>query len=82
MAVKSQFILSRDAFDVMLQVIGSMLLEGHILPKSMYEAHKLLRALKMPYERYMLVPRDASYLGKNTLKQSTVQSVNPLSSWR
>jgi len=50
MAVKSQFTLSRDAFDVMLTVIGTLLPEGHILPKSMYEAQKLLRALKMPYE--------------------------------
>ena len=38
MAVKSQFTLSRDAFDVMLIVFGSLLLKGHILPKSMYEA--------------------------------------------
>ena len=51
MAVKSQFTLSRDAFDVMLTVIGTLLPEGHILPKSMYEAQKLLRALKMPYEQ-------------------------------
>ena len=48
MAVKSQFSLSRDAFDIMLTVFGSLLPVGHILPKSMYEAHKLLRALKMP----------------------------------
>ena len=32
MAVKSQFTLSRDAFDVMLIVIGTLLLEDHILP--------------------------------------------------
>jgi len=57
MAVKSQFTLSRDAFDVMLQVIGSMLPEGHILPKSMYEAQKLLRALKMPYEQIHACPK-------------------------
>ena len=50
MAMKSQFTLSRDAFDVMLQIIDIMLTEGHILPKSMYETQKLLRALKMPYE--------------------------------
>ena len=50
MAVKSQFTLSRDTFDVMLQVIGRLLPEGHILPKSMHEAQKLLRALKMSYE--------------------------------
>ena len=40
MAVKSQFTLSRDAFDVILTVIGTLLPEGHILPKSMYEAEK------------------------------------------
>ena len=50
MAMKSQYTQSRDAFDVMLTVLGSLLPEGHILPKSMYEAQKLLRALKMPYE--------------------------------
>ena len=38
MVVKSQFSLSREAFDVMLTVFGSLLLDGHILPKSMYEA--------------------------------------------
>ena len=51
MAFKSQYHLSRDAFDTMLTVCGSMLSEGHILPKSMYESRKLLRALKMPYEQ-------------------------------
>jgi len=50
MALKSQYSLSREAFDAMLTVIASMLPEGHILPKTMYEAQKLLRALKMPYE--------------------------------
>ena len=35
----------------MLIVIGTLLPEGHILPKSMYEAQKLLRALKMLYEQ-------------------------------
>ena len=56
MAMKSQFNLDRDAFDVLLIVIGSLLLEGHILPKSMYEAQKLLRALKMPYEQIHAYP--------------------------
>jgi hypothetical protein len=57
MAVKSQFTMSRDAFDVMLTVIGTLLPEGHILPKSMYEAQKLLRALKMPYEQIHACPK-------------------------
>jgi len=57
MAVKSQFTLSRDAFDVLLTVIGSLLPKGHILPKSMYEAQKLLRALKMPYEQIHACPK-------------------------
>ena len=57
MAVKSQFSLSRDAFDVMLTIFGSLLLEGHILPKSMYEAQKILCALKMPYEQIHTCPK-------------------------
>ena len=57
MAFKSQYSLSRDAFDGMLIVIGSLLPEGHILPKTMYEAQKLLRALKMPYEQIHAWPK-------------------------
>ena len=38
MALKSQFSLSRDAFDSMLHIFGSMLPEHHILPKTMYQA--------------------------------------------
>jgi hypothetical protein len=57
MALKSQYSLSRDAFDGMLTVIGSLLPEGHILPKSMYEARKLLRALKMPYDQIHACPK-------------------------
>ena len=51
MALTSQFGQSRDAFDSMLTVFGSMLPEDHILPKSMYQAQKILGALKMPYEQ-------------------------------
>ena len=43
LAVKSQFSLSRDVFDVMLIIC--------IMLKSMYEAQKLLHALKMSYEQ-------------------------------
>ena len=77
MALKSQYSLSRDAFDGMLTVIGSLLLEGHLLPKSMHDSQKLLRALKMSYEQIHAVRRGASYLGKNTSMQSSVQSINP-----
>ena len=51
MGLKSELNLSREGFDKMLAVIGTLLPEGHILPKSMYESQKLLRALKMPYEQ-------------------------------
>jgi hypothetical protein len=57
MAFMSQFSLSRDAYDGMLAVIGSLLPEGHILPKSMYESHKLLCALKMSYEQIHAYPK-------------------------
>jgi hypothetical protein len=57
MAFKSQYIISRDAFDGLLTVIGSLLLEDHVLPKRMYEAQKLLRALKMMYEQIHACPK-------------------------
>jgi hypothetical protein len=57
MAFKSQYNMSRDAFDGLLTVIVSLLLEDHVLPKSMYEAQKLLRALKMTYEQIQACPK-------------------------
>jgi hypothetical protein len=38
MAFKSQYNMSRDTFDGLLIVIGSLLPENHVLPKSIYEA--------------------------------------------
>jgi hypothetical protein len=38
MGFKSECSMSREHFDGMLTVIGSLLLDGHILPKSMYES--------------------------------------------
>lgn len=43
MALKSQYNLSQVAFDNILTVFGSLLSEGHILRKSMYEAQKFLQ---------------------------------------
>jgi hypothetical protein len=57
MVFKSQYNMSRDAFDDLLTVIGSLLPVGHVLPKSMYEAHKLFRALKMTYEQIHACPK-------------------------
>ena len=51
LALKSECGISRDGFDKMLTIFGSLLPEGHILPKSMYEAQKFLRSLKMLYEK-------------------------------
>jgi hypothetical protein len=41
----------------MLTVIDNLLLDGHILLKSMYESQKLLRALKMPYDQIHVCPK-------------------------
>jgi hypothetical protein len=54
---KSQYSMSRDSFDGLLTVIGSMLPEDHVLSKSMYEAQKLLCALKMTYEQIHACPK-------------------------
>ena len=74
--------MSRDAFDGLLTVIGSLLPDDHVLPKSMYEAQKLLRALKMTYEHIHACPKGYVLLEKNTGRQSTVRSVTRLGSWR
>jgi hypothetical protein len=57
MTFKSLYSMSRDTFDGLLIVIGSLLSEDQILPKSMYEAQKLLRALKMTYEQIHACPK-------------------------
>jgi predicted Zn-ribbon and HTH transcriptional regulator len=57
MAFKSQYNMSRDAFNGLLTVFGSLLPENHVLPKCMYEAQKLLRALKMMYEQILACPK-------------------------
>jgi len=51
MGFKSECSMSREHFDGLLTVIGSLLPDGHILPKSMYDSQKLLCALKMSYEQ-------------------------------
>jgi hypothetical protein len=43
--------------DGFLTVIGSLLSDDHVLPKSMYEAQKFLRALKMTYEQIHACPK-------------------------
>ena len=82
MTLKSQYSLSHDAFDGMLTIIGSLLSEGHLLPKSMHESQKLLRALKMSYEQIHACPKGCILFGKNTSMRSFVQSVNPPGTWR
>jgi hypothetical protein len=49
--------MSQEHFDGMLIGIGSLLSDGHIMPKSMYESQKLLRALKMPYDQIHVCPK-------------------------
>jgi hypothetical protein len=55
MGLKSKLNMSQG-FDKILVVIGTLLSKNHILPKSMYESLKLLRALNMPYEQIHAYP--------------------------
>jgi hypothetical protein len=50
MSLKCKFGISRDGFNEMLVVIGTLLPKEHSLPQSSYETQKLLRVLKMPCE--------------------------------
>jgi hypothetical protein len=57
MVFKSDRNLSRDGFDDLLTIIGSILPQGHLLTKNMYESNKILSALKMPYEQIHCCPK-------------------------
>jgi hypothetical protein len=70
MALKSQFNLSRENFDEMLTVIGSILPASHLLPQNMYESQKVLRALKMPYEQIHAC-KEGCVLFRGHLKEAT-----------
>jgi hypothetical protein len=78
MAFKSQYSMSRDAFDDLLTVIGSLLLDDHVLPKSMYEAQKLLRALKMTYEQIHACPKGCVLFRK---EYAEAKNTRKLSEW-
>jgi hypothetical protein len=56
MGLKSDLNMSREGFDKVFPVVGTLLPKDHMLPKTMYEAQKLLKALKMPYEQIHACP--------------------------
>ena len=57
MGLKAELNLSREGFDKMLAMFGTMLPEKHTLPMNLYEAEKLLRMLKMPYDKIHVCPK-------------------------
>ena len=66
MAFKSYANMSREFFNVMLTVVGSLLPTDHVLPKNLYECQKLIAVQKTVF-----------YLGKITRMQINVQSATP-----
>ena len=51
MALKAQFNLGRECYDAMMTVFGRFLPKGHVMPANLYQSDKILRALKMPYDK-------------------------------
>ena len=51
MALKAQFNLGRECYDAMMTIFGRFLPKGHVLPANLYQSEKILRVLKMPYEK-------------------------------
>ena len=51
MALKAQFNLGRECYDAIMTIFGRFLPKGHVLPANLYQSDKILRALKMPYEK-------------------------------
>ena len=51
MALEAQFNLGKECYDAIMTVFGRFLPKGHVLPPNLYQPDKILRALKMPYEK-------------------------------
>ena len=51
MALKAQFNLGRECYDAIMTVFGRFLPKGHVMPANLYQSDKILRALKMPYDK-------------------------------
>src|SRR3954462_1842883 len=51
MALKAQFNLGRECYDAIMTVFGRFLPKGHVMPANLYQSDKILRPLKMPYEK-------------------------------
>jgi hypothetical protein len=77
MGLKAELNLSREGFDKMLAVFGTMLPDKHLLPPTCMRQRNSFICSRCHMTRYMFVRRDVSYLGKNTRMQTTVRSVNP-----
>lgn len=57
LGLKAELKISRDGFDKMLKLVGSLLPKPHRLPLNMHESKNLLKALKMPYEQIHACPK-------------------------
>ena len=51
MALKAQFNLGRECYDAMMTLFGRFLPKGHVMRANLYQPDKILRVLKMPYEK-------------------------------
>ena len=51
MALKAQLNLGTECYDAMMTIFGRFLPKGHVLPTNLYQSEKILRVLKMPYEK-------------------------------
>ena len=77
MGLKAELNLSREGFDKMLAVFGTMLPEKHTFRRTCMRQRNSFVCLRCRMTRYMFVRRGASYSGKNIRMQITVRSVNP-----
>jgi hypothetical protein len=57
MGLKAELNLSREDFDKMVAMWGSMLPKRHSMPNNLYESEKVLRMLKMSYDKIHVCPK-------------------------
>ena len=51
LANKTQYNFTRDGFEASLRTSGNMLPKGHCLPKSLHETKKIMKEVRMEYQK-------------------------------
>ena len=78
LATKAKYGMPRSCFEETLRNAGNMLPKGHCLPKTMYEAKKIMKALCMDQEKIHCCPKGCICFGRSLQNSLTALCARPL----